>query len=62
LNNEYFDEQYNLQVSFKSLKKKKIIHISDQIIDKQLIVAFALSLLTGVWYFMKKVSTSGLAK
>ncbi len=56
VNVEYFNEQYNLQISLKSLKKKKVIHVSDQIIDNQLILAFVLSLLTGVWYFMKKVS------
>jgi len=50
----FFDESYDLKVSFKTVKKNENIFMCDSILDRQLIMSFLLSLGIGVWYILKK--------
>ena len=50
-----FLEKYDFKLSCVTTVTKESLVAFDQIIDRQLIIAFILSLAFGVWYFLQKV-------
>ena len=58
LNGPLFEEKYDFKLSCVTTVTKEALISCDQIIDRQLIIAFILSAAFGVWYFLQKVRSS----
>lgn len=54
LNGPLFEEKYDFKLSCVATVTKEALISCDQVIDRQLIIAFILSAAFGVWYFLQK--------